>query len=102
MRRLFPIFTLLVGAFLMAAPAQAQQNCAPRQQVIERLAERYGETPRGVGLGNRNSMVEIYASDATGTWSIVVTSARGLSCLVASGQAWEVIAPVAAPEGGEL
>lgn len=101
MRRLFPIFTMLVGALLMAAPAFAQQNCGPRDQVILRLTTLFGEVRRGVGLGGE-SIVEVYASEATGTWTILVTNTRGISCLVAAGQAWETVAPVALPEGDPL
>ena len=101
MRRLFPIFTILVGLLLMAAPAFAQQNCAPRDHVILRLTTLFGEVRRGVGLGG-DSIVEIYASEATGSWTIVVTNTQGISCLVAAGQAWEAVAPVALPEGDPL
>lgn len=102
MRRLFPIFTILVGLLLMAAPAFAQQNCAPRDHVILRLTTLYGEVRRGVGLGGGESIVEIYASEATGTWTIVVTNTQGISCLVAAGQSWETVAPVALPKGDPL
>jgi hypothetical protein len=34
-------------------------------------------------------MVEVFASTTTGSWTITVTNASGLTCLVASGQAFE-------------
>lgn len=46
-----------------APPAQ----CAARAQVLAELAERYGETRRGIGLAVNNAVMEIFASDATGT-----------------------------------
>ena len=37
-------------------------------------------------------MVEVFASRDTGTWTITVTRPSGLTCLVASGQAFETLA----------
>ncbi|MGB0658681.1 MAG: hypothetical protein ACPGNV_00790 [Mangrovicoccus sp.] len=42
-----------------------------------------------MGLGANNSVVEIFASDKTGTWTITVTMPNGTTCLIASGQAFE-------------
>lgn len=67
-------------------------NCAPREVVIERLATKYGESRQSMGLGNNRAVVEVFASEATGTWTITVTTPTGLTCLVASGQAFETLA----------
>ena len=75
---------------LLALPAQAAgQACAPRAVLLERLSAQFGETRRGIGLGQRGRIVEIFASPETGTWTITVTLPDGRTCLVASGQAWE-------------
>lgn len=87
---------------LFASPAGAQTNCAPRPVVIERLADRYGESRRSIGLGANNAVVEVFASDETGTWSITVTSPNGLTCLVASGQAYEAFQEHPAKSGEQL
>lgn len=82
-----------IAAVLSLTPAAAEtRNCAPRDAVVERLADRYGETRQSIGLGANNAMVEVFASEETGTWTITVTSPSGVSCLVASGQAYETIA----------
>ena len=86
----------LTGA--LATPAIAQ-NCAPRERVLERLAQSYGETRQSVGLGANNAMVEVYASQDSGTWTIIVTTAEGLTCLVASGQAFETLAEALPAKG---
>lgn len=78
---------LLVSAEL--AVAQNMRNCAPRQQVVERLSGKYGETRQSMGLGHNNAVMEVFASDKTGTWTITVTTANGITCLVASGQSFE-------------
>ncbi|WP_299878215.1 hypothetical protein [uncultured Sulfitobacter sp.] len=81
--------------------AQGSRNCAPRAAVVERLAEGYGETRQSIGLGANNAVVEVFASDETGTWSITVTAPGGLTCLVASGQSFEKVAEVLPADGND-
>lgn len=95
-RKMFNLTALTFGAvaYLVSATDIAAQarNCAPRGAVVERLTDTYGETRQSIGLGANNAMVEVFASDATGTWSITVTTPGGLTCLVASGRAFEKLA----------
>lgn len=86
MKKLILVTTV---ACLAAVSAQAQQNCAPRDQVLQRLATKYGETRQSIGLGFNNTVIETFASDETGTWTITATMANGTTCLLASGQAFE-------------
>lgn len=90
-------------AFLIAAPAMAQTaaNCAPREIVVERLASKYGESRQSMGLGTNNAVIEVFASDETGSWTITVTSVHGMTCLVASGQAFEVMAEALPAQGND-
>ncbi|KEJ89744.1 hypothetical protein [Sulfitobacter donghicola] len=81
--------------------AQTSPNCGEREAVITRLADRYGETRQSVGLGSNNSMVEVFASDETGSWTILVTTTAGMSCLVASGQAFEEVAEALPAKGND-
>lgn len=92
-----------VLAVLVAGPAVAQpgQNCAPREKVVDRLAKKYGETRQSIGLGANNAVVEVFASDTSGSWTITVTSPSGMTCLVASGQAFEALAEVLPTQGND-
>lgn len=84
--------TVSAGIYLALATdamAQRARNCGPRDVVVTRLAEGYGETRQSIGLGANNSVVEVFASDETGSWTITVTSVNGMTCLVASGQSFE-------------
>ncbi|WP_371156338.1 hypothetical protein [Jannaschia sp. 2305UL9-9] len=85
------LFALVSFALLLASlPAAARgQNCGARGAVIERLSSHFGETRRGIGLARQTGVMEVFASDTTGTWTITVTLPDGRTCLVASGQAWE-------------
>lgn len=78
-------------AALIPVGAMAQQNCAPRDAVVERLNERYSETRQSIGLGANNAVVETWASLESGSWTITVTMPNGMTCLVASGQAFELV-----------
>ncbi|SLN26493.1 hypothetical protein [Pseudooctadecabacter jejudonensis] len=75
-----------------AAPTQTQaqtRNCGDHAQVVERLASGYGESRQSIGMGADNTVVEVFASLETGTWTITVTAPGGPTCLVASGQAYQ-------------
>ena len=91
---------LLLGAASMVK-AQGVQNCAPRDMVVSRLAEKYGETRQSMGLGSNNAVMEVFASLESGSWTITVTTAQGLTCLVASGQAFEELAEALPPKGDD-
>jgi len=87
---------------LLAGPVVAQgRNCAPREMVVERLASKYGETRHSMGLGANNVVIEVFASDTSGTWTITVTSVSGITCLVASGQAYESMVEALPAEGND-
>lgn len=74
-----------------AAAAQTGANCAQRDQVVAQLTKNHGETRQAVGL-SAGQIIELYANNETGSWSIIATRATGLSCLVAAGRAFEATA----------
>ncbi len=82
---------LSAGLLLSAAGADAQQVCLPREQIVAQLGHDYDETAIGRGVvRGAESMVELFASKG-GSWTIVVTTTTGTSCLVASGQSWSAL-----------
>lgn len=104
MKRTFLALSLGVGACLAATSegvAQAQ-NCAERTVVLDRLADGYGESRQSIGIGANNSVIEVFASLETGTWTITVTMPNGITCLVASGQAYENLDEEPTPAGIRL
>lgn len=90
------------GTIFLAQEARAQDpsQCAPRDRVLATLGDTYGETRRSVGLAANSTVMEIFASDASGTWTITVTLPSGLTCLVASGGNYQAVAPTV-PSPGE-
>jgi hypothetical protein len=88
-----------LAAIIAASPALAQtpSQCAPRDRLLAHLATKYDESPRAVGLAANSTLMEVFASEASGTWTITVTTPQGLTCMIASGTGYE---PVAAPAPG--
>lgn len=82
----------LLVATSRQASAQNPRSCGPRDAVVQRLADGYGESRQSMGLGANNAVIEVFASADTGSWTITVTMPNGMTCLVASGQAFEELA----------
>lgn len=86
---------------LLAAPVVAEETCAPRDLIVARLAEEYGETLKHLGMATGGVVLEVYASDS-GSWSIIATSPDGSACWVADGEMWQGDAAPLGPKGDPL
>lgn len=84
-----------IGAILIATrPLHAEDAaCGIRDRVLDHLAATYGERRQALGLAGASQMVEVYASDSTGTWTLLVTSASGVTCMVAAGTGFAIDPP---------
>ncbi len=80
----------VIAATAISTSAQAQAVCGSRDNIIAQLKQKYGETRRSVGLQQGRGVVEIFASEETGSWTILVTDTRGHSCLMAAGEAFQL------------
>ncbi len=99
-RALMPALVLatFAGIALPAAPAGAQMQyfapvqmvCGKRADMVRQLGEKYGETRRSMGLAAGRGVVELYASEETGSWTILITSPQGTACMMAAGQAFQI------------
>lgn len=86
-----PCLKCFVAALAILSPTTliAQTtNCAQRQLVIEKLEVGYGEAFAGGGLQNAQHIFEVWFSQEKGTWTILMTRADGVSCIMASGTNW--------------
>ena len=82
--------TLAVAAAILPGALHAQSNCGARDSVVDKLAVKYGEAFAGGGLQNAESVFEVWSSEEKGTWTILLTRADGISCIVAHGTNWQV------------
>lgn len=88
-RRIFAA-AVVIGAIVVSVPAYAA-NCANRDRVVERLEARYKESLTAGGLQSKSSgqtLVEVFASEKNGTFTILLTTPEGLTCVVAAGTDW--------------
>ena len=100
MDKLFALSLGFAGLILatQAGHGQPAPNCGPRAQVLALLADRYQETRRGMGLSGPHQVVELFAADPSGSWSLTVTLPDGRMCLIASGQSWQPVADSLPPQ----
>ena len=81
---------LILGMAAVGPPdAQAQMACGTRDSVVAKLGDKYGEVRRGGGLAGPTAIFEIWASEATGTWTILKISPDGMACIMAAGDVWQ-------------
>lgn len=89
---------------LIATASTASASCGAREVLIQGLESKYSEklAARGLQQNARGSaIVEIWASEDSGTFTVLMTNANGQSCIMASGTHWflQDIDLAAAPQG---
>jgi hypothetical protein len=101
-----PFLALLVTAPLIPLgwppDAQAQQRaCVPYEKVKQELVGKYQETQRFVGLDKSQHMMTVFASPK-GTWTLMRVSPYGEACVVAVGEAFQLIPQAEKSKGSSL
>lgn len=95
---------LVLGATSTATTVAATEGqtlaCGARDEMINRLKSNFGEAQTGLGLISEARILEVWSSEETGTWTILMTDARGQTCMVAAGEAWKTM-PMEAMVKGE-
>lgn len=86
---------LFLASFGMT-PAYAQPSqCDARDKVLNVLSQKYSEKTESIGVTNRGGLVEVLTNSSEGTWTIIVTTPKGISCLVAAGDGWRRVEQLA-------
>ena len=94
--RLVPIAGLVLA--MLATPALAQQqqqqqqqrpSCGDRNDLLTQLKDKFKEAPTGIGMTGQGSVVELMTSE-NGSWTLVLSFPNGRSCLMATGEGWEL------------
>ncbi|MGH6960810.1 MAG: hypothetical protein ACREE7_10020 [Dongiaceae bacterium] len=80
------------------AAALAQTICGRHSDILAEFAETYSEVPGAVGLTDRGALIDVLVSPS-GSWTMLLTTPGGPSCVIGTGQAWQV-RQAAAPEPG--
>lgn len=91
------LWAAVLGMALAVTPLSATAApaaCGQRADIVALLAKQFNEAPVAVGLDNNGNLVEVLSSRGGSTWSVIVTTPNGVSCLVASGEDWHVLKAV--------
>ena len=80
--------SLILCGGALASTAQAAQQCDTRANSTQRLQQKYKERPVALGVTTQGALVEVLSADEGATWTIIVTTPEGRSCLVAAGEGW--------------
>ena len=88
------LFAALTGGLLFATTntAHAQNRlCGSYEALTERLTGQFGERMVASGVStNGRAYVEFWASEKSGTWSVVMVLPNGVSCLTSAGRDFEM------------
>jgi hypothetical protein len=90
-QQMFALSLGIAGMLAAAQVANSAPQCDTREAVTALLADRYGETRRAVGIAGQAAVMELFAAEDTGTWSITMTLPDGQMCLMASGANYETV-----------
>ena len=85
-------FTSAAAFAVLAVPGMAvaaPMPCSARADVLTQLASKYHERPSSAALTSDGRLLEVLKSDDDATWSILITTSKGVSCLVAAGESWQ-------------
>ncbi len=92
---------LAAGALALdSGPAWAQgapATCGARDGLLSQLAQKYGEVPVAIGVTGGaagGALIELLTAKDGLTWTLILTTPKGLSCLIASGEGWRPLVPV--------
>lgn len=87
--RILVLAALMAVSLVATASALAQSPCGNHDQIVKMLDTKYKELRIAAAImAGRQSMIEIFTS-ATGTWTILVTTGGGATCIVSAGEGWE-------------
>ncbi len=89
---------LVFGMAILPPPAWAM-TCAPREGLVERLDDKFNEVLTARGLQNETTLIEVFTSEKSGSYTILISRADGISCIVSSGTHWLAETPAPALEG---
>ena len=87
---------MLLGSAAVSRPADAVTRCGDRDAILKTLQQRHEEMPQAVGLSADGGVLEILVSPQGG-WTILVTYPKRPTCVVAVGEAWQMLQLVGRP-----
>lgn len=97
MMRIAAAATVMLAAAI--SPALAQHVCATRADIVKSLQQEFQEAPSAMGMSDNGAVIEVLAARDGKTWTILMTTPDGTSCVVATGEMWEPLPEQVAKAG---
>ncbi len=97
-RPLFGLVAFIVAMILTGIAYAVPPTCAPADVVAYHLETEYRETLMNFGRVNGDVVLKLYTTPTGSTWTVVLDTDGGVSCLVAAGKKWRDRLPAPAPE----
>jgi hypothetical protein len=82
-------------AAAQAAPGTERYLCDTRETVVKELSGQFHEQPIATGLQGNGTLLEVFASRETGSWTVLITMPTGVTCLALAGDSFEMLPPQA-------
>ncbi len=83
------ISCVVLATFLTSSAWALAPNCIERDRMVRNLAKKYDERSIAFGLGDNGIVYELLKSKSGTSWTLVMTTIDGNTCLIASGKHWE-------------
>jgi hypothetical protein len=77
----------MLAVFLCTQPALSA--CGQRSEIVSQLLQKYNEKQIGIGLAKDGKIVEIFVSPDTNSFTILLSTATGESCIASYGKPWQ-------------
>jgi hypothetical protein len=88
MKKMLALGLALGSIAILINGAQAAVQCGPRDKIAEVLGQKFQENRQALGLAGQASVIELFVS-LSGSWTMTSTNTQGLTCIVATGEAWQ-------------
>jgi hypothetical protein len=85
--------SMLLALAVISSPASAGTLCLTTPDLRALLTDRYHEVMQGAGLDGNGLVVEVCTHPDGSSFSIVVTTPDGHSCVLRDGELWMVVKP---------
>lgn len=87
-KRLLFASALIIGSAPALPLSAASHTCGDRDTIVARLSEDFQEVRRDGTAAGPSAFYEVFASEDSGTWTILLSGMNGTSCIVAVGDDW--------------
>ena len=95
LRYILPVLALALLVVPAASDALADGTdsmpCGDRDELLSHLSQKYSEKPVAMGLATNGTVVEVLATKAGDSFTIVYTMPNGQTCLIAAGSNWQFL-----------